>query len=121
MENKTWRYDIKKLAEELEFEIEDISVLFSKFFIEMKDNISSMKNHLSKKDWNMLERVVHNIKGVSINLNIMDVYEEAAEFDVLLKSNSTEDADIHVNKLVELLNDSEIEIRRIFSEMNIPL
>lgn len=119
MESKASRYDIKKLAEELEFDIEDISILFSKYFDELKENISQMEDFLTKRDWHMLERVVHNIKGVSINLNIMDVYEEAALFDNLLKQNINNDADNHVKKLANLLRESEIEIRRIFSEMNI--
>jgi hypothetical protein len=65
MESKTPRYDIGKLAKELEFDIEDVKILFSKYFIEIKENISQMQEYFSHKDWDMLERVVHNIKGVS--------------------------------------------------------
>ena len=121
MENKEYRYDIKGLAEELEFEIEDISMLFSKYFEEIKDNITDMKKYLEQRDWSMLERVIHNIKGVSVNLNILDVHEEAAAFDMLLKENKTDDAHVHVDKLVELLHDSENEIKKIFLQMGLRL
>lgn len=115
------RYDIKKLAEELEFGIEDISTLFSKYTAEIKERISQMEDCLNRKDWNTLERVVHNIKGVSINLNIVDVYEKAVECDSLLKENRTENADTYIKELILLLVDSENEIRKIFSGMDIEL
>jgi HPt (histidine-containing phosphotransfer) domain-containing protein len=121
MENNKPRYDIKGLAEELEFEIEDISGLFSSFFEEMETDISSMEEYLGKKDWNMMERVVHNIKGVSANLSVTDVNEEAAVFNALLKQNKTEDAEFHVKRLASLLVGAEEEIRKIFMDMDIKL
>lgn len=121
MEQGTSRYDIKGLAEELEFEVDDIAGLFSKYFEEMATDISDMQKYLSNSDWYMLERVVHNIKGVSINLNIHDVFEEASEFDVLLKQSKAEGAALHVSKLAELINSAEIEIRKKFLEMDITL
>lgn len=116
MENNLSRYDIEGLANELEVDIGDIATLFLNYFYEMKSEIVAIQQHLSVRNWNMLERVVHNIKGVSANLNVSDVYEEAAVFDILLKQNKTDDADIHVQKLARLLTNSEKEIREFFNE-----
>lgn len=51
----------------------------------MQDEISEMKNFLAKKDWVMLRRIVHNIKGVSANLAINDVFIAAEELEIMQK------------------------------------
>lgn len=113
MESSKFRYDLKALAEDLGFEIEDIRGIFLQYFEEMQGCIEDMNTYLSSRDWYMLERVIHNIKGVSVNLNIMDVYKACADFDSQLKANNTKDAEHHVKELIELINDSNAELKRI--------
>ena len=110
------KYNIEGLAKELEVELESIVDLYSSYIQEMKEEMTELNAYLEKADWTMLERVVHNIKGVSVNLNIMDVYEEAEKFDVLLKKNITSDSHLCVGKLIKLINESEIEIIKFFNE-----
>lgn len=75
-----------------------------------------MQEYFLKGDWYMLERVIHNIKGVSANLNVHDVFEEAEVFDNLLKSNNIINASSHVEKMIDLISKAEIEITKFFSE-----
>jgi HPt (histidine-containing phosphotransfer) domain-containing protein len=110
------RYDIEGLASELEVGLDSIVGLYESFIVEMKEEIEEMKIHLEKSDWIMLERVIHNIKGVSANLCILDIFSEAEKFDSLLKKNETSDASIYVNKLIALINASETEIKGFFLE-----
>ena len=110
------KYDIDGLAKELEVGIESIVGLYSSYIEEMKEEMEEMKLCLDKSDWTMLERIVHNIKGVSVNLSIMDVFSEAEEFDVLLKKNATSDSSNYVLKLISLITDAEFEIKRFFNE-----
>lgn len=110
------KYDIEGLAKELEIDIEGIVGLYASYFEEMKSEITDMKEHLVKHDWKMLERVIHNIKGVSINLNISDVYSEAEKFDILLKKDVTENAGDYVDSIAHLIENAEVEIQRFFSE-----
>ena len=116
MKDNTSRYDIQGLADELEADISDIAVLFLNYIGEMKEEVGSIQDFLSKKDWNMLQRVVHNIKGVSANLHIDDVYKAAAEFDADLKHQKTQRAEDHAKRLTGLLKGAEDEIRKFFSE-----
>jgi len=121
MLNNQSRYDIKGLAEELEFEIEDMGGLFSKYFCEMNMCSIDLRKYFACNNFEMMERVVHNIKGVSANLNVKDVYEEAVIFDDMLKNNKVENANTHINRIIELINNSETEIRKIFCDMNIDI
>lgn len=115
MDKEQCRYDITGLARELDVDLGDIAILFVNYFVEMKSEIAEMQRFLSEKDWNMLERTVHNIKGVSVNLGVLDVYNEAEAFDRLLKDGNTDHAEEYVNKVSRLLGPAEIEVKRFFN------
>ena len=121
MDNKGYKYDVEGLAAELEVDLESIVGLFSSYFEEMKEEVSSMQELLSKNDWYMLARVIHNIKGVSANLSIQDVFDEAAAFDSRLKLNNTNNATTYVEKIMDLISKAEIEIMDIFKEKGLSL
>lgn len=121
MQTNECRYDIQGLADELEVDLSDIVRLFSNYFTEMKEELAEMKKYLSSGDWIMLERVVHNVKGVSANLDIKDVYNEAAAFDTLLKINVTDSAEYYINRIDELLQAAEEEVGRFFSQNGMAL
>lgn len=121
MDNKKARYDIKGLADELEVGMDSIALLFTSFFSEMENEIKNLEEYLGEKDWHMLERVIHNIKGVSANLNVYDVFEEAAIFDEMLKKNQVEDARKFVDKIIFLINDAKKEVEEIFKQNGLSL
>ena len=114
MLNKKRRYDIEEFTKALGVSTEEMAGLFSSYIAEMEGEIAEMQAQLAKKDWKMLQRVVHNIKGVSGNLHINDVYKEAFSFDIMLKEGDTGAAHEHVERLVKLITGSEIEIREYF-------
>ncbi|MCX8132054.1 MAG: Hpt domain-containing protein [Clostridia bacterium] len=116
MKNLVFRYDIEGLAEGLGVSIEDISGLFASYFNEMQGEINDMRQFLECSDWDMLERVVHNVKGVSANLGITDVFEEAERFDVLLKSRETKNSAKYVDSLEQLINSAKEEIKDYFCQ-----
>lgn len=121
MEDCVCRYDIQGLADELEVELYDIMKLYSNYMQEMSSETEEMRKFLSKQDWVMLERVVHNIKGVSANLNIQDVYNEAEAFDTLLKINTTESAAYYVDKIETLLKAAGNDIKCFFLQHGLKL
>jgi HPt (histidine-containing phosphotransfer) domain-containing protein len=121
MDSRQFRYDIEGFAAELEVDLETVVGLFVSYIQEMKEEIGAMQGYLRESDWYMLERTIHNIKGVSANLSIQDVFEEATVFDDRLKKNMTTDAQMHVQKLIGLITDAEAEIRDFFKVKGIPL
>jgi HPt (histidine-containing phosphotransfer) domain-containing protein len=115
MDHKPCKYDIQGLIDELEVEVGDIAILFLNYITEMKEEIAEMKELHGQQDWFMLERVVHNVKGVSANLGIQDVYEEAQIFDICLKNNQTEQSAECIGKIDGMLYEAEKEIKLFFS------
>lgn len=121
MQNEEMKYDIEGLANELEVDLESIIGLYSSYFEEMKSEIDSMKGFLMKRDWYMLQRVVHNIKGVSANLGINDVFAEAEKFDILLKNNENDKANIYSENIEKMIASAESEIRKYFDGKGLSL
>lgn len=113
------KYDIDGLIEELEVRIDDIVPLFSSYYTEMREELVNMLACLSKSDWDMLRRIVHNVKGVSANLRIEDVFNTCVEFEDKLKDGNSVQADKYINLLLEIMNDSEHSVRSYFQKFNI--
>ncbi len=109
------RYNIDGLISELEIELEDAAELYRSYEMEMKEEIEAMEELCSSKDYEKLERVIHNIKGVSANLGINDVYQTAADFDIKLKNGITDSADVNVAYLVLMIKNSIEEIKVFFN------
>lgn len=121
MEEKKCNYDIQGMVDDLGVDICDIAELYRTFFIEMQDEINSLNTALQKNDYESLRQIVHNIKGVSSNLCICDVYDETAKFDIKLKQNITDNADIHIQNIIELIGSAKLEISEFFKQKNIIL
>lgn len=107
-------YDIEGLAKELELDFNELAGLYSGYIAEMKEEASQLTDYLAKKDWLMLQRVVHNIKGVSANLTVADVFKEAEKLDIMLKKNVNDGAEVCVRRIIELICNAEKKIRAFF-------
>lgn len=107
-------FDLEGLAQELGVEAGSLIPLFVQFFAEMAEEIVKAEHFLAQRNWPMLKKTVHNIKGVSANLRILDVYQAAAVLDDLLKDGKTATVQIHVYNLIDLLNQAKEEITQAF-------
>jgi HPt (histidine-containing phosphotransfer) domain-containing protein len=119
MENESFRYDIEGLAKDMEVELSTLSTLYSEYFHEMKINIEESKTLANSEDWFRLERVIHNIKGISTSLNISDIYSFSNKLDVNLKNGKTDAAINDINTINELFNACENSVRQFFKEKEI--
>ncbi|MCX7748774.1 MAG: hypothetical protein N2645_18090 [Clostridia bacterium] len=116
MENIQSRYDFEGLAKELEIDIPLLARLFRNYFTEMASETVEMENMFHNKNWVGLERVIHNIKGVSANLSIHDVYQEAALLDERLKKNMVDDVKIYIDKIDKLIAGAKDEVQKFLSQ-----
>lgn len=78
-------YEINKLAEDIGIEIMDLKGLYSSFIDEMDSELDSIEKDISSGNLHKLHSTVHNIKGISSNLLINDIYEHCKVFDDELK------------------------------------
>lgn len=115
------RYDIDELIEEMEVGEENIWELYKSYFWEMRENIDDISKCLKANELEKVERILHNIKGVSINLNILDVHKEASSFSEKIKLGLEEKYEDYLNNLTHLLNGAEKEVKNFFKEKGISL
>ncbi|MTK12850.1 MAG: hypothetical protein F8N39_12430 [Clostridiaceae bacterium] len=121
METVSCRYDIEGLAKDMEVDLTTISTLYSEYFLEMKENIYKSETPCAKEDYASLERIIHNIKGTSISLNIKDIYYTSLSLDNQLKNNKCEQATYGINTINELFNEAEKDIKEFFHQNGIEL
>jgi hypothetical protein len=119
MENIPFRYDIIGLAKDMDIDLAAISNLYSEYFLEMKINLQESRDYYSNKNWLKLERIMHNIKGISISLNIDDIYNVSNELDTALKLGNYNTAAFDIDNISELFNNAENDIREFFRQNTI--
>lgn len=119
MESSTFRYEIKALTSELGIDLAIIAALYSEYFIEMKENIQQGRILCREENWIKLERIIHNMKGISSSLAVMDVYEATLKLDTRLKSEMPEGASEHIEYIFELFTAAEHDISSFFQENDI--
>lgn len=119
MDNKSFRYDIEGLIKDMQIDLNTISALYTEYFLEMKINLQESRNFFANKNWDMLERVIHNIKGVSTSLNIYDIYLISNKLDINLKQGNYSTVDLDINSISELFNAAERDIRDFFKQNDI--
>ncbi|KLU67314.1 hypothetical protein DEAC_c05260 [Desulfosporosinus acididurans] len=84
--NSPCRYDLKGFSDELGLPLKDTAELFSEFIKEIKDELSKAENVLISNNVEELQRINHNIKGISANFKILDLYEQTCKISKTLKN-----------------------------------
>jgi hypothetical protein len=121
MENIPFKYDIIGLAKDMDIDLAAISNLYNEYFLEMKTNIQESQELYKSENWARLERVIHNIKGISISLNIDDIYTVSNKLDTNLKLGNYDTAAFNINNIRELFNAAENDIKEFFKQNSIRL
>lgn len=119
MQDKKCRYEIEILAKDTGVDLATLSTLYLEYFKEMKENINQSILLCSEKAWSNLERVIHNIKGVSISLNILDIYDAALNLDNKLKNKIYDTISSDIKIINRMLISSENEIMKFFHSKDI--
>ena len=73
--------DTKKLAENLELDLEDFNELFELYMEITSSEFQELKAALRDKDAEKVHEKAHSIKGSSGNLGIDELYEVAKQID----------------------------------------
>jgi CheY-like chemotaxis protein/HPt (histidine-containing phosphotransfer) domain-containing protein len=107
-------YDIDSVAGEYLIGLEKVGSIYKLYIEEVQHNLSEITKLVASADWHMAERYVHNIKGVSGNLRILDVYEEATALDDLLKRGFYTNVEIAVQSLSHTFLNARNKIIRAF-------
>ncbi|AOY78129.1 Hpt domain-containing protein [Clostridium formicaceticum] len=109
-------FHMKTVIEEMGIGAEDLVILYEEYFKEMEENILLMKELVEVENYQALQSVVHNIKGISINLFVKGVYDKAHELDILLKKNIVEESKLGVHEIARLYYIAREVIEKAFTK-----
>ncbi|MDF2596197.1 MAG: hypothetical protein K0R69_2538 [Clostridia bacterium] len=80
------KYDIEGFSKELGFSLVDASELYHELVSEINSETLKLKACVAQHDIETQKRIVHNIKGITGNYRILDVYSLSTEINNLFKS-----------------------------------
>lgn len=110
------RYDIKGFTTDLGLPIEDIADLFSELIKEFNSEIFKIKTYLKEKDLEKLKRINHNIKGISANYRIQDIYEETIKISNALANGNYKDIESLYNNFFVVSENAARDIAGYFRQ-----
>ena len=102
--------DIKKIAQTLEFDVEDVEMLVDMFLDDATGSLDSVQTALESEDFQELKNIAHAIKGSALNLMLEDIADIALKIELLAKEESEADYKTMFQTLKE-----EIDILRVNS------
>jgi HPt (histidine-containing phosphotransfer) domain-containing protein len=107
-------YEFNKLADDIGIEIMDLKGLYTSFIEEMDSEIMSLQSDIKSGNLKGLQSTVHNIKGISSNLLINDIYEHCQIFDKELKAENFQNVRIHMSTLESMYKSTRDYIKVFF-------
>lgn len=98
----TIHIDLDVLSKEIGLSKVPLTELLYVYCNEMKSEIHQVNKLVGLKDWHKLQRTIHNIKGVSGNLCMHNMYTAAAEVDQKLKNNVFDGLEDSIQNMLEV-------------------
>lgn len=77
-----YNLDLQQIADELEFDLEDVEMLLEVFLEGAFESLDALKNALDQNDLDGVFRAAHSIKGSAANLTLNDISELAKEIEL---------------------------------------
>ncbi len=112
-------HDIAALAEDMGVDMMSLGQLYGIFCLEMAGEITELRLHLESRSWEKLQRVAHNIKGISSNLHLDHIFRAAEALHLQLKEVRLQDIGKQVDQIEAAFLKTRTEIVAVFEKYNI--
>ncbi|WP_200414411.1 Hpt domain-containing protein [Arcobacter sp. FWKO B] len=107
------KIDFNYLADELDFEIQDVKMLFNLFITNSLEMISKLKQYAKEKKYEQLYISAHALKGSASNLLFDEIYNKAKEIEIKAQNNEevdyTQEIQAIENIILELKKNNKTE------------
>ncbi len=77
----TNKIDLQKIADELEFDLEDVEMLVDVFLESANENLESIKKAIDMEDYSAMFQATHAIKGSAANMLLDNISSIAQEME----------------------------------------
>ena len=112
-------YDIIGFTHDLGLTMEEVSMFYAELINEINSAIIQLKLLMIKPDLSNIKKIIHNIKGVSGNYRISDIYRETTKINDSLKNNDYTTLEKDLNDLFDVSDMAIGEIKKIFKQRSI--
>lgn len=106
------KVNIEGFASNMGLEPKDIKSLYSTFFTEMNENIILLKNAVKEEENESIKDIMHNIKGVCLNLEINELGKYADQTYTETKKGDFS----NIDKFISYFDTEIIVISKIISD-----
>ena len=93
------KVDLQKIADELEFDLEDVEMLMGVFIESAEESLKVLEIAIADKDYESIFTSAHSIKGSSANLKLIEIYELSKEIEFSAKELKPIDYEDLLNRL----------------------
>ena len=96
--------DLQKIADELEFDIEDVEMLMGVFVESARESLETLKVAIEHNDEEKILNAAHAIKGSAANLTLVDIASLAKTLETKVREKEELDYLPIYSELNELVN-----------------
>jgi len=115
------KYDIVGFSNDLGLSIYDVSELYTELIYELNSALLELKLLIENKDFSSIQKIIHNIKGVSGNYRLTDIYEETSKINDALKNNEYAEFERDFYHLFSIIHTAIKEITNFFKAKSISI
>ena len=92
-----------------------VKKLIDSFIATFDEEFAKYKNAIEQNDYDLAQKAIHTIKGVSGNIGLVQLHELCVEIDRKLKDNQEADYVEYGNRAKEFFEQIKTETKMIFS------
>ena len=102
------KIDLQTIADELDFDLEDVEMLVEVFLSEAKKNLIDLKKAIDTNNLEDIFRYAHSIKGSAANLTLQEISNTAKKIEDNARKNATFDYKATYEILRQLIDNIRI-------------
>lgn len=95
--------NMKTLAQELGFDVEDVSMLLEVFLESAKENLTKLKNAAKTNDYMVMRDTAHALKGSASNLLFNEIVMHALQIELSANNQKEIDYLMHIDEIERCL------------------
>ena len=112
-------YDIIGFTHDLGLTIDEVSKFYAELISEINSALLELKLLIAKQDLIKTQKIIHNIKGVSGNYRISDIYICTSKINDALKNTNYTTLEEDLNHLFSVSDMAIKEIKKFFKQRSI--
>lgn len=96
--------DLQKLADDLDFDLEDVEMLIEVFVETATESLKVLKTAIANDDYEQIFNTAHSIKGSAANLTLSNISEVAKKLETMVRAEEKNDYFEVYLELSQLIN-----------------